>query len=162
MGIGGDMKTDMGLAEVREPGMPYFDGRRCAAVLSMKRLTHPANDFGASTADAATGGRIRAGRKAGAFGSGFSFGFTERGIASHAPGTSGVYGIFNEAGWIYVGEGEDIKACLYSHLRGDSEHSYWIRSQRPSHFAFEECDETSRGPRSKALIAELDPVCNGI
>jgi len=94
------------------------------------------------------------------FGSSITSGFTEQGIAQVAPGTSGVYGIFNKSQCVYVGDGEDVEASLYSHLRGGSSESYWIRSQNPTYFKLEACEETARLEREQELIAELDPVCN--
>jgi predicted GIY-YIG superfamily endonuclease len=99
-------------------------------------------------------------RKAMPFGSDSSVVFTERGIAAYAPRTSGVYGIFNQKGCIYVGAAQDLEASLYSHLRGGTDESCWIRRQNPTHFAFEQCDEKIRNLREMQLIAELNPVCN--
>jgi excinuclease UvrABC nuclease subunit len=94
------------------------------------------------------------------FESGTTLGFTEKDIAKVAPETSGVYAIFNKTRCIYVGDAQDVEASLYSHLRGGSEESYWIRSQQPTFFRLERCDEAAREAREKELIAELDPVCN--
>jgi predicted GIY-YIG superfamily endonuclease len=99
-------------------------------------------------------------RMAMSFGSDSSVVFTERGIAAYAPRTSGVYGIFNQMGCIYVGAAQDLEASLYSHLRGGADESYWIRRQKPTYFAFEQCDEKTRNRREMELIAELNPVCN--
>jgi predicted GIY-YIG superfamily endonuclease len=103
---------------------------------------------------------VQARRKTMPFGSDSSFVFTERGIAAYAPRTSGVYGIFNQKGCIYVGAAQDLEASLYSHLRGGTDQSCWIRRQNPTHFAFEQCDEKSGNRREMQLIAELNPVCN--
>jgi hypothetical protein len=86
--------------------------------------------------------------------------FSERGIAAYAPRTSGVFGIFNQTGCIFVGAAEDLEASLYSHLRGGTDESYWIRCQNPTHFAFEQCDEKTQEDRALKLIAEFNPVCN--
>lgn len=94
------------------------------------------------------------------FGTDPSFGFTERDIVSCAPTTSGVYGIFNEAGYIFVGEAQDMEESLLAHLRGESAESYWIRSQNPTGFAFEPCYGRTRALREMQLIAELNPICN--
>jgi hypothetical protein len=94
------------------------------------------------------------------FGTDPSFGFTERDIVSYAPSTSGVYGIFNQAGYLFVGEAQDIEESLLAHLRGESAESYWIRSQNPTGFAFEPCYGRTRALREMQLIAELNPICN--
>jgi hypothetical protein len=102
----------------------------------------------------------QAGGAAKSFGTGPSFGFTERDIVNYAPTTSGVYGIFNQAGYIFVGEAQDIEDSLLAHLRGESAESYWIRSQNPTGFAFEPCYGRTRALREIQLIAELNPICN--
>jgi hypothetical protein len=96
------------------------------------------------------------------FGSGSHFGFTEKGISAFAPRTSGVFAIFNPEGCVFVGDSEDLEAGLYAHLRGDSNESCWIRSQNPTWFSFENCDEKTRAEREHQLIVELDPVCNRV
>lgn len=94
------------------------------------------------------------------FGKKFRFDFTAREISEHAPKESGVYGIFNETGCVYVGEAPDVQACLFSQLRGGTDESCWIRILHPAYFAFEPCEGAARNQRELALIAELNPVCN--
>lgn len=88
------------------------------------------------------------------------YSFSENGIATYAPRSSGVYGIYNKTIWIYVGEAKDMEARLYAHLRGESDQSARISRQSPAHYVFEQCDERNRKTRETALIRELDPVCN--
>jgi excinuclease UvrABC nuclease subunit len=90
----------------------------------------------------------------------FRFLFTDREIAEHAPQSSGVYGIFNHTGCVYVGEASDIQASLFAQLRGGTDESCWIRSQNPDQFAFERVAKPDRNQREHTLIVELDPVCN--
>ena len=90
----------------------------------------------------------------------FRYQFTDREIAEHAPSSSGVYGIFNRAGCVYVGETPDIQASLFSQLRGGTDESYWIRSLNPNRFAFEQVSGPDRCEREHRLIDELNPVCN--
>jgi excinuclease UvrABC nuclease subunit len=86
--------------------------------------------------------------------------FSEAGIAAYAPRESGVYGIYKEGTWIYIGEARDIEARLYEHLRGESDQSARILRQRPTGFIFERCDARTRTTREAQLIAELTPISN--
>ena len=88
------------------------------------------------------------------------YNFTEQGIASYAPRSSGVYGIYNSGKWIYIGEAGDIEARLYAHLRRQSDQSACIHRNNPTHFAFEEVEAAKRVDRERALIRECNPVCN--
>jgi excinuclease UvrABC nuclease subunit len=88
------------------------------------------------------------------------FTFSEAGIAKYAPRGSGVYGIYNRNGWIYIGEAKDIEARLYEHLRGKSDQSARILRQGPTAFIFELCDARTRTTREAQLIAELAPISN--
>jgi excinuclease UvrABC nuclease subunit len=89
-----------------------------------------------------------------------AFTFSEQGIAKYAPRGSGVYGIYNSAKWIYVGESKDMEARLYEHLRGESDQSERILKHNPTGYAFESCDAKTRMARETELIAELEPVAN--
>lgn len=89
-----------------------------------------------------------------------SFPFSEQGIAKYAPRDSGVYGIFNDREWIYIGEAKDMETRLYEHVRGQSEQSTRISRRNPTSYVFERCDAATRVKREVALIRELDPVCN--
>lgn len=88
------------------------------------------------------------------------YSFSEAGIATYAPRESGVYGIYNNNQWIFVGESEDIEKHLYAHLRRASEQSYCILSRGPTHFVFDLGDEMWRKIREEGLIEELMPACN--
>jgi excinuclease UvrABC nuclease subunit len=94
------------------------------------------------------------------FSSTTNYSFSESGIATYAPRQSGVYGIFNSAEWIYIGEAKDIEGRLYEHLRGQSDQSIRILRRKPTGYVFERCDTATRITRETALIRELDPVCN--
>ena len=85
---------------------------------------------------------------------------TENGVATYAPRASGVYGIYNNNQWIYVGEAQDMEARLYAHLRGESDQSPCILHRNPSFFILERCDEATRKVRERTLILELRPACN--
>jgi hypothetical protein len=81
--------------------------------------------------------------------------FTKSNVLSINPGQVGVYGLFVNGRWIYVGKG-DIRDRLLAHLNGDN--SCITRSQ-PTHWV----DEVTKGDpseREKELILELNPVCN--
>lgn len=86
--------------------------------------------------------------------------FTEQGILTYAPKSSGVYGIYNDSEWIYVGEAEDIEARLCEHLRGQSDQSPCIKRRKPTIYGYERCDASTRLTKEKALRVELNPHCN--
>jgi hypothetical protein len=94
------------------------------------------------------------------FNSRSSYQFTDREIAKHAPPSSGVYGIFNESGCVYIGETSDIQASLFAQLRGETDESCWIRSQHPDQFVFERLAQSDCDQREHMLIAQFDPICN--
>ncbi len=78
-------------------------------------------------------------------------------VSSSSPTQSGVYAIYNAREYIYVGEGQDIRARLLAHLRGDNA---CITRNLPSGFAFELVAAHQRVPRQDALILQLHPLCN--
>ena len=81
--------------------------------------------------------------------------FTRANIEAITPGQSGVYGLFREDRWVYVGKG-DIRARLLAHFNGDNP---LITNAGPTHWV----DEVVAGDpslREKQLILELQPHCN--
>ncbi|OGP85235.1 MAG: hypothetical protein A2Y95_02775 [Deltaproteobacteria bacterium RBG_13_65_10] len=80
--------------------------------------------------------------------------FTQNGIEWLRTGQMGVYGIFRQGAWIYVGSG-DIRARLLDHLNGDNP---CITRERPTNWAAEETSDYVN--REKVLIREFDPICN--
>lgn len=68
---------------------------------------------------------------------------------------NGVYGIFRQGQWIYVGKG-DIRQRLLDHLNGDN--PYIIR-KNPTHWV-DEVIASDPSNREKQLIIELNPSCN--
>lgn len=87
--------------------------------------------------------------------------FTETGIAAFAPTVSGIYGIYNNGEWIYVGESENVETRLYEHHRRRSDQSSRIWARNPTGFVFERIvGEQARKARERALIAELRPTAN--
>lgn len=83
--------------------------------------------------------------------------FTLENVKMINPGQFGVYGLFKEGVWIYVGKG-DIRKRLLEHLNGDNP---CITKTQPTHWV----DEVIKGDpslREKQLIAELSSqlICN--
>ena len=80
--------------------------------------------------------------------------FTKAAIEVLNPNQNGVYGIFRQDCWIYVGRG-DIRDRLLSHVAGNNPA---ITAQRPTHVV------TMVTPNDEAierqLIIELTPVAN--
>ena len=70
------------------------------------------------------------------------------------PDKIGVYGIFREGQWIYVGRG-DIRARLLAHLNGDNP---CIIQEQPTHWVATLISTPEA--RERELIRELDPICN--
>jgi excinuclease UvrABC nuclease subunit len=86
------------------------------------------------------------------------FDFTEASILAYAPRSSGVYALFNEGQWIYIGEGQDIEARLLDHRRNS--HNPCVNRYSPAYFAFEAVAAAQRVARQDQLILELRPLCN--
>jgi hypothetical protein len=80
--------------------------------------------------------------------------FTKAGIEILNPNQNGVYGIFRQGCWIYVGRG-DIRTRLLSHLAGNNPA---ITAQRPTHFMAMVTQNDVVEERQ--LILELKPVAN--
>ena len=78
-------------------------------------------------------------------------------VQQHAPPASGVYGLSNARGWIYIGETDNIKARLLEHLQGEDPS---IHGTNPTGFSYELCHSYNRVARQNQLIHELHPVCN--
>jgi len=84
-----------------------------------------------------------------------SYSFNQLAIFLHAPAKSGVYLLRTSSRCIYVGETENIRKSLLSHLHGDDP---WITLWAPTQFSFELCSEASRSQRQTQLSARLQPV----
>jgi len=78
-------------------------------------------------------------------------------IQAFAPMASGVYGISNAAQWIYIGETDDIRAALLSHL---SDNQSALMRSKPAGFVFEVCDRDQRPARQDRLVHEYGPAFN--
>jgi hypothetical protein len=83
--------------------------------------------------------------------------FVPLAIRAYAPMESGVYGISNALEWIYIGETDDIRGALLTHL-GDFESP--LMQSKPAGFVFEVCDRARRPTRQDRLIHEYGPTCN--
>ena len=78
-------------------------------------------------------------------------------VRANAPAASGIYGISNAREWIYIGESDNIKASLLSHLqRRDSA----LMQMHPTGFVYEYCDPAARPARQNGLVVEYGPACN--
>ena len=83
--------------------------------------------------------------------------FTAVSVRTNAPECSGVYGLSNGHEWLFIGEANNIRACLLEHL----EESHTLLVHRgPTGFTFEECSACNRASRRDALIRLLQPFCN--
>jgi hypothetical protein len=74
------------------------------------------------------------------------------------PRTAGVYALWRDDRWIYVGQSLNIFERLLEHLSTAED---CIARERPSGFGFELiADAPGRQARQDELIHELSPVCN--
>ncbi|MGH6735017.1 MAG: hypothetical protein ACRECX_02905 [Methyloceanibacter sp.] len=80
--------------------------------------------------------------------------FTRAGIEWLNPGQRGVYGIFRQGLWIYVGKG-DLRNNLLTHFNGDNPD---ILKHQPTHYVTEVT--ANEDAREKQLQLELKPVAN--
>jgi hypothetical protein len=70
------------------------------------------------------------------------------------PNQMGVYGLFRQEAWIYVGKG-DIRKRLIDHLNEDNP---CITKGQPTHWVYEVT--ANMDEREWQLIFELEPLCN--
>jgi hypothetical protein len=81
--------------------------------------------------------------------------FTRLSVEALKPGQVGVYGLFREGAWVYIGSG-DIRSRLLAHLNGDNP---LILAEKPTHWV----EVLVRGdpvPTEKVLTMECNPLCN--
>jgi hypothetical protein len=80
--------------------------------------------------------------------------FTKAAIEVLNPNQNGVYGLFRQDHWIYVGRG-DIRDRLLSHV---ARNNPAITAQRPTHFVT--MVTTNDVVAERQLIVELQPLAN--
>ena len=88
---------------------------------------------------------------------GQNFAYTRASIVQNAPSVSGVYAIWKQGTWIYVGETNDLKRRMLEHYDGDNA---CITRNAPTGFGFEVVQAATRVARQNQLIGELKPACN--
>jgi hypothetical protein len=88
---------------------------------------------------------------------GFTYNATS--ISKHAPSASGVYAIFRDGLWIYIGETDDIRRSLLKHF---SEADRSITRYGPTGFSFELWPVGERKQRCNDLVWELNPPCSHV
>jgi len=82
--------------------------------------------------------------------------FTRLNVENLNQNQFGVYGIFKQNQWIYVGKG-DIRQRLLDHLNQDIP---CIINHGPTYWVDEVLPESQMSVREKQLIIELNPLCN--
>jgi hypothetical protein len=80
--------------------------------------------------------------------------FTKESVQSINPGQIGVYGVFKNNTWIYIGRG-DIRQRLLDHLNGDIP---CILSNQPTSWIAEVTSNDVA--REKQLLSEFITTCN--
>jgi hypothetical protein len=86
--------------------------------------------------------------------------FTEVGVESLPSGQSGVYGILNAEGWVYIGQAHDLRASLMRHVLKESAESVCIHINQPTGWVAELVPVPKLADREAALIREFRPRCN--
>jgi hypothetical protein len=80
--------------------------------------------------------------------------FTLSSVHLYAPKMSGVYALFADTAWFYVGEADNISAALMNHLRGKKT---WEAELDPKYFAFELLTGPARTARRDKLKSQYEP-----
>ena len=84
--------------------------------------------------------------------------FNRQTVLASGPRTAGVYALWRNDRWIYVGQSSNIFERLLEHLSGAEG---CIAREGPTGFGFELiANEPGREAREGELIRELSPVCN--
>lgn len=86
-----------------------------------------------------------------------SYSFNRTSVVLHAPEGSGVYVLYSKTTWLYIGEGENIRAQLLQHLDGDNA---CISVFPDLTFSYELIPSAMRAWRQDELVSELRPICN--
>lgn len=81
--------------------------------------------------------------------------FTLSSVHLYAPKMSGVYALFADKAWFYVGESDNISAALMNHLRGKKT---WEAELDPKYFAFELLSGPTRSARKDKLNLKYAPA----
>ena len=84
--------------------------------------------------------------------------FKAAAVLREAPPRSGVYGLSNALGWIYVGETDNIQAQLLAHLE---EPRGFVAHGVATGFSFELSPPSERVARQRQIVLEFDPPGNG-
>lgn len=80
--------------------------------------------------------------------------YTKADVTSLSENQKGVYGLFRQGAWVYIGRG-DLRERLLSHLNGDNS---CITHERPTRWkGWVTADHVQQ---EKNLIVEYDPICN--
>lgn len=82
--------------------------------------------------------------------------FTKQNVETLNPNQYGVYGIFRQSQWIYIGKG-DIRQRLLAHLNSDNS---LILQWGPTHWVAELCADPVMSSKERQLIIECNPSCN--
>jgi hypothetical protein len=81
--------------------------------------------------------------------------FTQQYVEVLKPNQIGVYGLFKQNVWVYIGKG-DIRQRLLAHLNGDNTR---IVAYAPTYWV-DELTDGDPSNRERQLIVECQPICN--
>jgi predicted GIY-YIG superfamily endonuclease len=76
---------------------------------------------------------------------------TANGVRTYAPSVSGVYGLSNADEWIYIGQSDDIRTALLTHLREDGG---MLGTREYVGFVYGQCAGERRSQRQEQLMTE--------
>ncbi len=85
------------------------------------------------------------------------FRFTSASILANVPRKPGVFGLYNDQGWVFIGQGESVQQSLFQCL-DKSRQYFW--PDEPQGYTFELCPAADCNLRRDALILEYYPVRN--
>jgi excinuclease UvrABC nuclease subunit len=80
--------------------------------------------------------------------------FTRTNVEAIKPNQTGVYGLFKQNRWIYIGRG-DLRERLLAHFDGDNP---CIAREGPTHYV--DVVTSNAVEQEKKLIVEHNPICN--
>ena len=85
------------------------------------------------------------------------FRFTSASILTNVPKQAGVFGLYNEQGWVFIGQGSNLQQSLFQCL--DKSRQYFWPNE-PHGYVFEICNSAECNERRDALILEYYPIRN--
>lgn len=83
------------------------------------------------------------------------YGFTRTGIMSHASEVGGVFGLFRDEGWVFIGYTDNIRSSLLALLTRPE-----FQEEKPEGFVYEQWPPERSIRRRDELVLEYYPSLN--